>query len=312
MGGETAESREHVKLFSDWIRRPHDGAAKNLLGEFESRIAKKDMSIGSGPGGGFAVPEIIGKQIENLERKLSPIRDLVRVVTVGTSDYKELLNLKGASSGWVGESGTRSATKTSQLREVVPTHGELYAYPQASEWSLDDVFFNVGDWLATECSDFFSEQEGAAVISGDGTNKPTGMLNTAPVATADAASPLRPAAAYQYLACRSPSSPAQAEITADLLIDLVYSLNAKYRAGASFVMNSATAGAVAKIKDGQGRYVWQQSLIAGAPSQLLGYPVAAWEQMPDIGTNAFPVAFGNFKEAIFWLIAGPQGSRSIM
>lgn len=255
------------------------------------------MTIASGASGGFGVPEVIGKQIESMERKLSPVRDLVRVVQVGTSDYKELLNLKGASSGWVGESGARNATKTSLLREVVPTHGELYAYPQASEWSLDDVFFNVADWLAQECADSFAEQEGGAVITGDGANKPTGMLHTAPVATADDASPLRAAAAYQYLACRSPSSPAIAEITADSLIDLVYALNAKYRSGATFAMNSATAGAIAKLKDKEGRYVWQQSLIPGAPSTLLGYPVAAWEQMPDIGSDAFPVAFGNFRRA---------------
>jgi HK97 family phage major capsid protein len=40
--------------------------------------------------------------------------------------------------------------------------------------------------------------------------------------------------------------------------------------------------------------LWQQSLIAGMPSMLLGYPVYFWEQMDDIGTNKFPVAFGDF------------------
>ena len=28
--------------------------------------------------------------------------------------------------------------------------GEIYAYPQTSEWALDDVFFDVGAWLAEE------------------------------------------------------------------------------------------------------------------------------------------------------------------
>ena len=83
-------------------------------------------------------------------------------------------------------------------------------------------------------------------------------------------------------------------LTADGLVDLLYSLNSAYRNGATWVMNSTTAAAVRKLKDGSGRYVWADSLALGQPSVLLGYPVEIWEQMPDIGLNNFPVAFGNF------------------
>jgi HK97 family phage major capsid protein len=86
-------------------------------------------------------------------------------------------------------------------------------------------------------------------------------------------------------------------VDADALIDLVYSLNASYRGGASFVMNSTTAGAVRKLKDsGTGSYVWQPGLAAGQPDRLLGYPVAVWEDVDDIAGGALPVAFGNFNE----------------
>ena len=43
--------------------------------------------------------------------------------------------------------------------------------------------------------------------------------------------------------------------------------------GASFTMNSLTAGAVRKLKNSQGDYLWQQSSVAGQPDQLLGYPL---------------------------------------
>jgi HK97 family phage major capsid protein len=255
------------------------------------------VTIGTPAAGGYAVPEEILRDIERLELKFSPVRRLVRVQPVSTGDVKQLVNIRGAASGWVGETGTRNQTNTPLLRERVPTLGEIYAYPQASEWSLDDVFFDVGAWLAEEAGQAFAEAEGDAVIRGNGTNQPTGMLNTAPVATADFASPLRNAAAYQFIASLSDSSPVVAEIIADRLIDLLYSVNSAYRVNGTWVMNSTTAAAVRKLKDGNGQYLWAQGLIAGQPDRLLGYPVEIWEQMDDIGTNKFPVAFGDFRRA---------------
>jgi HK97 family phage major capsid protein len=295
-GGETAEGREHKQRFLAWLRRPNDSTAKNALSDFESQaLSKKAISIGSSADGGFAVPEQIARDIEKLEKQYSPVRNLVRVTQIGTSDYKQLLSLRGASSGWVGESTSRGETVTPKLREIVPTMGEIYAYPQTTEWALDDVFFDVAGWLADEVADTFSIAEGSAVISGDGSNKPTGMVHTAPVATADFASPLRAAAAYQYVACLATNSPAVAEILPDALVDLVYSVNSRYRANGTFVMNSNTAAKVRKLKDANGNYVWAPGLISGQPDSLLGYPVQIWEQLDDVGTNKLPIAFGDFK-----------------
>jgi HK97 family phage major capsid protein len=79
--------------------------------------------------------------------------------------------------------------------------------------------------------------------------------------------------------------------------NLVYSLNAAYRAGATWTLNSLTAAAVRKLKDATGQYLWVQGLIDGQPDRLLGYPVAIWEDMPDIGAGNFPVFFGDFQRA---------------
>ncbi len=81
----------------------------------------------------------------------------------------------------------------------------------------------------------------------------------------------------------------------DCLISLVYALSADYRANASFVMNSKTAGAVRKIKDTEGRFMWSDGLSVKAPATLMGYPVLIAEDMPDIAANAYPIAFGDFK-----------------
>lgn len=298
--GKTAGEKladEYRSTFNDWLRQRGQSAShEQRMQELQRKAHEtKAVTIASPAGGGYAVPEEIRREIERLEKKFSPVRDLVSVVQIGTSDYKELIDLKGTSSGWVGESGSRTATNTPTLREIVPTQGELYAYPQVSEWSLDDIFFNVEQWLAESVAEEFAIQEGTAVISGNGTSKPTGMTNTAPVSTADFASPLRAAAAYQFVPSLSDSSPPVAEVMPDALIDLVYTLNTRYRAMATFVMNSMTTGAVRKLKDSTGQYLWSPGLANGQPDRLLGYPLATWEQMDDISTNGLPIAFGDFK-----------------
>ena len=297
----TAAEREHKSRFTNWLRKPHDSQTKNALDEFQRREAK-GLSIGSNPDGGFAVPTEIASMIERLELAQSPVRRLVKVMQVGTSDFKHLVNTRGAAAGWVGETGTRTESATSALREVAPTMGELYAYPQTTEWALDDIFFDVGAWLAEEVADQFAQLEGDAVIRGDGINKPTGMLNTAPVTTPDHNDPLRAAAAYQYV----PSGDAST-ILPDALITLLYTVNAAYRSGAKWVMNSATAGIIMKLKDLDDRYLWTSSLAAGQPNLLLGYPVEIWEGMDAVSANLFPVAFGDFRRG--YLLADRVGLR---
>jgi HK97 family phage major capsid protein len=264
--GKTAQQKikdEYKESFTEWVRM------KGASPAHEQRLidlAKKDVTVGTGSAGGFAVPEEIAREIERMEAKFSPVRRLVKVVKVGSSDYKELVGIRGATSGWVGETATRTATNTPALREVTPTHGELYAYPQTSEWSLDDIYFDVEAWLAEAVGEEFAIAEGDAVIRGNGTSKPTGMLNSAPTAVADVFPPTRAAAVYEFVANVDPAF----AILPDRLIDLVYRLNSAYRSGATWTMNSVTTGSVRKLKDTQNQYLWAPGLVAGQPDSLLG------------------------------------------
>lgn len=296
---------EYKQAFCEWIRnRGQSPEAERKMIEIgrKAQAQYKDVTIGSGSAGGFAVPESISATIEKLELKFSPVRALVKVVQTSTSDYKELVSINGATSGWVGESGARTATATPTLREVTPTHGELYAYPQASEWSLDDIAFDVEAWLAENVAEQFAIAEANAVLTGDGTNKPTGMLNSAPTAVSDEAG-TRGAAVYEFVA----NVDASFNILPDRLFDLFYKLNAAYRSNSTWVMNSATAGAVRKIKDSTGQYLWQPSLIVGQPDTLISRPVSIWEQMQSPGANNHPIAFGDFRRG--YVLADRVGLR---
>jgi HK97 family phage major capsid protein len=259
----------------------------------------KAVSIGTASAGGHAVPEVISRQIDAKLLDVSVMLPLVNVVQVGTSDYKELVDVKGASGGWVGEAGTRSETNTPGLEQVAPTMGIVYAYPKATEESLQDIFFDVQAWLINSAVEQFDQLTGAAIISGNGTNKPTGFLNTTPSSRDDdGASPERAFGTIQYVptgkagalpsAFNLNSSPQISAVQGDFLITLIHKLKAGYRQNARFLMNKATLASVRKFRDADGNYLWQPSLQMGMPSMLLGFPV---------GSNTYPIAFGDFRSA---------------
>lgn len=293
---------EQKAAFRKWVKsQGRDLQAEQTLRDLEIKIyaerfsEQKDITIGTPAAGGVAVPEVIAREIERQERLFSPVRDLVKVVTVGTSDYKELVNIRGTTGGWVGETDARAATATSQFRERAPTHGEIYAYPQVSNWALEDIPFNVESWLAEEVAETFAIEEATAVISGNGTNKPTGLLNTAPTSQADTFPPTRNENAFQFVAALG-SPPT---IEPEVLFDCVYALNARYRSQATWVMNSLTHGVIRKLKDTQGQFYWQPGLQLGQPDRLLGYGMSTWEQMPDPNDNNFAIGFGAWRRAYF-------------
>lgn len=311
--GESQEAAEYRNAFFDWVRAPNDherqqraaAAAKALEGKAngdgrERRSAQTVTSTGSA--GGFALPEIIERNIARLSVDISPIRQLATVRTVGSPDYKELFDINGAGFEWVGETDARNQTNTPDLAEVAPTFGMASAKPQASEESLDDLFFDVEGWLTTSAAEAIAQGEGVAFVSGNGTKKPTGFLaGNAPVATADSS---RAFGTLQFVAS---GQAAALPTDPDKFYDLVYSLRARYRTNARWVTNKLVLAAMRKYKGSDGHYLWQPALTSGQPSTFMGYGIAEAEDMPAVAANAFPVAFGDFKEG--YLIADRVGMR---
>jgi len=314
---EAPEARTYRNLFLRWVRQPSDhalqiqlrGAAKALEAKagadddgMERRAAA--VSTATGAAGGFALPEEIAAQVARLSVDISPIRQIATVRTVGSPDYKELFDVNGATTEWVGEGGTRAQTNTPDLAEVAPTFGTLSARPRASEESLDDIFFDVESWLVTSVAEAFAQAEGAAFVSGNGTNRPTGFLaGPTPVTTADAS---RAFGTLQFIASGQasamPTSP-------DIFYDVVYALRARYRANARWVTSKAVLSALRKYREGSGtgQYLWQPALAMGQAETFLGYPITEAEDMPAVGAGNFPLAFGDFREG--YLIADRVGMR---
>lgn len=311
---ESQEAAEYREAFFDWVRMPHDhdrqqraSQAQKTL-EAKAQAARRETRAAAvvtttGASGGFALPEQVESMIARLSVDISPIRSLATVRTCGTSDYKELIDVNGVAFEWLGEGDTRNQTNTSDLAEIAPTFGMASAKPQASEESLDDLFFNVEDWLITSASEALSAGEGAAFVSGNGTKKPTGILaGPTPVTTADSS---RAFGTLQYIfsgqAAAMPTTP-------DTFYDIVYALRARYRANAKWLTSKLVLAAIRKYKEATtNAYMWQPGLSAGQPDTFAGYPVIEAEDMPVVAANAFPLAFGDFREG--YLIADRVGMR---
>jgi HK97 family phage major capsid protein len=215
------------------------------------------------------------------------MRRLSQVVTTGRAAYSTLWTNDQYGSGWVGETASRPATSNAVFTPLVFPAGEIYAMPVVTQRLLDDAAVNIEDHLGTALSDEFTRQEGIAFVSGDGVNKPMGFLRHAP---GDIAETVHPGGALSV----TPSGQADG-IKTDALIDLKYGLGAPYRQNATWLMNSQTAAVLAKLKDGQGNYVWREALLASEPATLLGRPVEIDENMPNIAAGTLPIAFGDFQ-----------------
>lgn len=303
--GETQAESEYRRAFVQWMRNPGDHENQQKAQHaYKSLVATKATQTvtSTGSAGGFALPEMIERQIARLSVDISPIRQIATVRTVGTPDYKELFDVNGAAFEWVGETGTRSQTNTPDLAEVAPTFGMASAKPQATEESLNDLFFNVEDWLISSAAEAIAAGEGAAFVNGNGTNKPTGFLaGPTPVTTVDAS---RAFGTLQYIAS---GQAAAMPTSADTFYDLVYGLRARYRANATWVTSKAVLAAMRKYKDTTNQYLWQPSVASGQPATFMGFPIVEAEDMPAVGAGAFPLAFGDFREG--YLIADLVGTR---
>lgn len=293
-----AAKAEHRAAFNQFIRK---GVEAGL-----ADIERKAVNVTTPGDGGYALPEQIDSMIAKRLLDISPIRSIANVVTVSTSDYKKLVDTRGLASGWVGEATARTATGTSTLYEAAAFMGEIYANPQATQQSLDDLFFNVEAWIADTIADEFAYREGAAFVTGDGSSKPKGFAGYTTAATADSS---RAYGTLEHIAT-GVSGDFAASNKGDKLYDVVYKLKAGHRANARWVTSKALLGEMRQFKESTtNAYLWQPGLAAGQPSTLAGYPVVEAEDMPAKGANSLSVAFGNF--AAGYTVVDRVGIRSL-
>jgi HK97 family phage major capsid protein len=272
----------HKKAFAAYVRSGDDDGLRGLV------LDGKAMSTAVAADGGYLVDPATADTIRSMLVSTSSLRAIANVVQIEATSFDVLVDRSEVGSGWATEAAATAETATPLIERISIKLHELSAMPKASQRLLDDSAFDVEGWLAGKIATRFIRAEAAAFIGGDGVDKPAGILNAPKVANGTWAW-----GSLGYVATGAAADFATTN-AADCIINLVYALGADYRANATFVMNSKTAGAVRKMKDADGRFMWSDGLAAGEPARLMGYPVLVCEDMPDIAANAYAIAFGDF------------------
>lgn len=266
-------SSEYKAAFWKAMKNKHSFEVQNAL------------QVGTDSEGGYLVPDEFERTlIEALEEE-NLFRQLAKVITTSSGDKKIPVVASKGSASWVEEEGAIPESDDGFGQVSIGAY-KLATLIKVSEELLNDSVFNLEQYIAKEFARRIGAKEEEAFFVGDGTGKPTGIFN----ATGGAG-----------VGITTASSTA---ITIDEIMDLFYSLKSPYRKNAVFVTNDATVKAIRKLKDGNGQYLWQPSVVAGEPETLLNKPLKTSAYVPGLAAAAKTIAFGDF--SYYW-IADRQG-----
>ena len=237
----------------------------------------KALTVGTAATAGNLAPAEYVEELIKVITEISPVRSVARVRQTSNKEIEVPSKTASFAAAWTAETGSRTETTgyTTSLN-TIPTH-ELYALVDISGMLLEDSVFDLEAEMNTEFAEQFAKAEGNAFLVGNGTNKPTGILDGTTVASTTAA--------------------AAAAIATDDIMDLVHGLKSEYARNASFMMNRATLGAIRKLKDTAGQYIFQTGFSgqSGLPNTILGHPYVEAVDMADIAAEAKPVVFGDYR-----------------
>ena len=257
-----------VKAWDKWLRKGDQG-----LDEMEA----KALTVGTAATAGNLAPAEYVNEIIKIIEEFSPVRSVARVRQTTNKEIEVPQKTANFAAAWTAEGGSRTETTgyTTALN-TIPTH-ELYALVDISSQLLEDSAFDMEAEMNLEFSEQFAKAEGAAFISGNGTNKPTGITNGSTVGSTAAA--------------------AAAAIATDDLINLMHDIKTPYMSGATFMFNRQTLGEIRKLKDTAGQYIFQTGFSgqAGVPNSILGSPYVEAPDVADIAADAKSVIYGDFR-----------------
>lgn len=287
--GEEKTDNKQVgkKAFASYLRNGvlSTEEVKELSKAFPEEM--KALVTNSNPNGGYLVRPYVEMEIQKLINETSPMRKLASQISISTDSYEQNYKTGNPSSGWVGETQSRSGTNNSSFNKIsIPVH-ELYAMPEASQKMLDDAMIDIEAWHQEQVVEELAIKEENAFIAGDGILKPKGILSYA--------------AGTGFNQLEQINSGASGDLTnPDKLIDMQSALKEVFQANASWLCTRAFLGKIRKLKDGDDRYLFsidpQAGLNGAMPFMLLGKPIHIAADMQEAASNSLSLAYGDFKK----------------
>ena len=252
----------------------------------------KALAEGADSAGGFLVPaQFLARMIER-EAAVPVLSNLVTQLQTSSDKLIMPKNTYSASDkyttgvrvSWVDEeTGVEDESNARNFGNVtIPIHTAMLFHDVTNNMLEDSAFDTLG-WLSGKFRETSEVVQEDLITNGDGLGKPSGMLLNAGGANAPGVV----------------NSGHAAQLTADGLMDLAYSLLARYTRNARFFFNRTSTGrAIAKLKDADNRYLFARgsmddALATARPDSLLGFPISETDFMPDVAANALPILFGD-------------------
>jgi len=238
------------------------------------------LQVGTDSEGGYLVPDEYQRTLIDALQEQNIFRQLAHVITTSSGERKIPVVASHGTAAWIDEESQYPESDDAFGQVSIGAY-KLATMIKVSEELLNDSVFDVPAYIAREFARRIGAAEEEAFFTGNGTGKPTGILN----ATGGAQTGVTAASATA--------------ITMDEVMDLFYSLRAPYRRNSVFIMNDATVKALRKLKNGNNDYIWQPSVQAGQPDTLLNRPVYTSSFMPTIAAGAKSILFGDL--SYYWV-----------
>jgi HK97 family phage major capsid protein/HK97 family phage prohead protease len=260
---EAANAEMERKAFRSYLRYGQQAPLDDL----------KSLIVSNDEQGGYLAPAEMSSEFIRDLVEFSPLRQFasVRSITSPSVKYPKRTGITNAQ--WEGE-GDEAQESTMSFGQLEVPARKLMTYVDISNELLADSGGTADAEVRLALAEDFGQKEAVAFVNGTGVDQPEGLMTNPDIdhvvnGHATNLNPLK-------------------------LVDLVYGLPAAYRRRGAWMMNAKTLGEVRKLKDGDGRFLWQPSFQMGEPERMLGYPVVEAVDMPDIGDGKFPIIFGDF------------------
>lgn len=259
---KNVEERSYGAIINDFVR-----------GRPMPEIRANETTLGANSS--VKMQEFSDDIIKHVQELAGITEEVTTVVATGT--YKQILqsDTYKVTGGWVAEAASFGVSESRWTTKTI----DKYKYGSVSVITLEMLNEAAFDVLPEITGQFgldfaYGSESGIIAGTGDAYGQPTGLITGGNAYTAASAT----------------------AITADEMVNVFHSLKAPYYPNAKWLMNNNTLCAVRKLKDSTGNYLFHQNeLTTGYAGTILGKPVLISECMPDIGTGAKPVLFGDFK-----------------
>lgn len=263
-------------------------------------IEQRDLSEGVNADGGFLPSTDFYNQLQKKLEQAAVIRNVSTVLPLGAFKTQIAIEASLAASSWGAEAANTTPTagtfgqlllQPRRLAVIVKVSQELIedSSSRGQGFSIDTI---LTDQFAREVSQREEEAFVAGTVAG---SQPVGIMTyTSTGGIADGKTTASPTA-----------------ITADEILDWVYSLPRQYRMSpkCAIIMSDATLGKIRKLAVAAGTatlgYLWQPSFVQGEPDRLAGIPVFASPFMPNQTGSARFGVIGDFSRYVI-------GQRSSM